>query len=388
MSADLELPDRAADLASSFRTRFGRPPDGVWAAPGRVNLIGEHTDYNDGFVLPLALDRQVTVAAARRDDGILRVYSSEKGARELRLVDVGPGADRGWVAYVAGAIWSLAQEGVEVTGMDIALTSEVPVGSGLSSSAAVECATLLAARDLFGGPDDKALLATIARRAENEVVGVPCGIMDQMASISCRAGHALLLDTRTMDTEQIPFDPDAAGLALLVIDTRVSHALADGAYAERRRSCEEAARIIGVPALRDAGVADVEAARDRLGDVRTRRAMHVVTENARVQAVAKLLRRGRLDSIGSMLIGSHSSLREDYEVSAPELDTAVEVAILAGALGARMTGAGFGGCALALVPADTVGLVTSAVSDAFAYRAWRAPAIFPAVPADGARRLA
>jgi galactokinase len=387
MSADVELPDRASGLRSSFRARFGRPPEGLWAAPGRVNLIGEHTDYNDGFVLPLALDRQVTVAAARRHDGVLRVHSSEKGARELRLVDVGPGADRDWVAYVAGAIWSLAQEGVEVTGMDIALTSEVPVGSGLSSSAAVECATLLAARDLFGGPDDPAVLATIARRAENEVVGVPCGIMDQMASMGCRAGHALLLDTRSMDAEQIPFDPEAAGLALLVIDTRVSHALADGAYAERRRSCEEAARIIGVPALRDASVADVEAARDRLGDVRTRRAMHVVTECLRVQAVAALLRQGRLDSIGSMLTGSHTSLKEDYEVSAPELDTAVEVAILAGAQGARMTGAGFGGCALALVPADTVGLVTSAVTDAFAYRGLRAPSVFPAVPADGARRL-
>jgi galactokinase len=388
MSADLELPDRAAILRSSFRARFGRRPEGLWAAPGRVNLIGEHTDYNDGFVLPFAIDRRVTVAAARRDDGLLRVASSERGFRELRLADVGPGADRDWAAYVAGALWALAQEGIEVTGLDLALTSEVPVGSGLSSSAAVECATLLAARDLFGGPDDPVTLAAIARRGENDVVGVPCGIMDQMASMGCTAGHALLLDTRTMDAEQLPLDPEAAALALLVIDTRVSHSLADGAYAERRRSCEEAARVIGVPALRDASVADVEAARDALGDAGTRRAMHVVTENARVQAVAVLLRAGQLQLIGSMLTASHTSLKEDYEVSAPELDSAVEVALLAGALGARMTGAGFGGCALALVPADTVGLVTSAVTDAFAYRALRAPLIFPATPADGARRLA
>ena len=207
------MPAEAA-VRSAFAARFGRAPEGVWAAPGRVNLIGEHTDYNDGFVLPLAIDRRVTVAAARRPDGLLRVLSLEKGTAEVPLVSMRPGAVEGWAAYVAGAVWSLAQEGVRVGGLDMVLTSDVPVGSGLSSSAAVECSTLLAARDLYGGPQDLIQLARIAQRAENEMVGVPCGIMDQTASMACTAGHVLLLDTRSLTTRQIPFDLDRAGLSL------------------------------------------------------------------------------------------------------------------------------------------------------------------------------
>jgi galactokinase len=389
MSADrLDLTDRAEEVRGTFANRFGREPEGIWAAPGRANLIGEHTDYNDGFVLPLAIDRRVTIAAARRPDGLLRLVSLEKGERELTLTDVGPGRVDGWAAYVAGAVWSLTREGVKVSGLDLALTSDVPVGSGLSSSAAVECATVLATRDLYGGTDDPGRLARIAQRAENEIVGVPCGIMDQMASMACTNGHVLLLDTRSLAAEQVPFDPGAAGSALLVIDTRVSHALADGAYAERRRACEEAARILGLPALRDATEAGVAAAASRRGEERHRRARHVVTENARVLAVVDLLHAGRLEAIGPLLTASHESLRDDYEVSAPELDATVEAALAGGALGARMTGAGFGGCALALVPAGETGAVTRSVTAAFAGQGFRAPAVFAAEPADGARRLA
>jgi galactokinase len=385
-------PATAAEAArSAFTERFCGAPEGVWAAPGRVNLIGEHTDYNDGFVLPLAIDRRVTLAAARRDDDLLRLVSLEKGEAQVHLADVQPGAPSvaaGWVAYVAGALWSLAQDGTRVGGLDLVLTSDVPVGSGLSSSAAVECATLLAARDLYGGPQEPVQLARLAQRAENEIVGVPCGIMDQTASLACTAGHVLLLDIRTMALEQIPFDPAAYGLILLVIDTRVSHSLADGAYAERRAACEQTARLLGVTALRDASLADLEAARDRLGDLRYRRARHVIGENNRVLDVVRRLRQGQPERIGPELTASHASLRDDYEVSAPELDTAVEAAKAAGALGARMTGAGFGGCALALVSSDMVGRVTEAVTAAFADRGFAPPATFTAAPADGAGRLA
>jgi galactokinase len=377
-----------AAVRRAFAERFDRPPEGVWAAPARVNLIGEHTDYNDGFVLPLAIDRRVTVAAARRTDDLLRLVSLDKGEERLRLAGVRPGAVHGWAAYAAGPLWALARDGVEVGGLDLVLGSDVPIGSGLSSSAAVECAALLAARDLYGGPDDLARLALIAQRAENDVVGVPCGIMDQMAALACTAAHVLLLDCRSLEADQVPFAPADAGLALLVVDTRVSHALADGAYAERRAACEQAAGVLGVRALRDADQTDLDAARDRLGSVGYRRVRHVVGENARVVAVVELLRRGRPDMIGDALNASHASLRDDYQVSSPELDAAVEAALQAGALGARMTGAGFGGCALALVPADAVADVGNAVAAGFAERGFREPGIFTVQPADGARRVA
>jgi galactokinase len=380
------MPAEAA-VRSAFAARFGRAPEGVWAAPGRVNLIGEHTDYNDGFVFPLAIDRRVTVVAARRLDDLLRILSLEKGLTEVPLSGLQPGAVEGWAAYVAGAVWSLAQEGVRVGGLDLVLTSDVPVGSGLSSSAAVECSTLLAARDLYGGPQDPIQLARIAQRAENEMVGVPCGIMDQTASMACTAGHVLLLDTRSLTTRQIPFDLARAGLSLLVIDTRVSHALADGAYAERRGVCQQAARLLGIPALRDATEAMLEASRDRLGELHYRRARHVVRENGRVLEVVRVLNLGQPDRIGPTLTASHASLRDDYQVSAAELDLAVETATTAGALGARMTGAGFGGCALALVPAGATGTVAEAITRTFADRRLQAPTVFPVAPVDGASRL-
>jgi galactokinase len=380
--------DRVGPVAAAFRERTGRDPEGVWAAPGRVNLIGEHTDYNDGFVLPAAIDRLVLVAAGRRAGGRLRLWSLQaEPPADLELAGIGPGRVGGWAAYPAGVAWALGQAGVELGGADLVVDGDVPAGSGLSSSAALECATATALADLHGAGLDRTALAGLARRAENEVVGVPSGVMDQMVSMLGRAGHALFLDTRSLGAEQVPLPLEAAGLSLVVIDTRAGHRLVDGAYADRRAACAAAAAVLGVPALRDATPGQVEAAAGALGDPGLRRARHVVTENARVLAAVELLRAGDLDRLGPLLAASHASLRDDYEVSSPELDTAVEAAVAAGAVGARMTGAGFGGSAIALVEADLAGRVADRARDAFAAAGFGPPQVTAVVPSDGARRL-
>jgi galactokinase len=381
--------DLAGRAVAAFRERTGRDPDGVWAAPGRVNLIGEHTDYNDGFVLPAAIDRLVLAAAGRRPGNRLRLWSLQaEPPADLALAEIGPGRVGGWAAYPAGVAWALGQAGVEVGGTDVVVDGDVPAGSGLSSSAALECATATALADLHGAGLDRPTLAGLARRAENEVVGVPSGAMDQMVSMLGRAGHALFLDTRSLDSEQVPLPLEAAGLRLVVLDTRAGHRLVDGAYADRRAACEAAAAVLGVAALRDATLEQVEAAAEALGDPGRRRARHVVTENARVLEAVQLLRAGDLDRLGPLLAASHASLRDDYEVSSPELDTAVEAATDAGAVGARMTGAGFGGSAIALVAADLLDRVADRVRAAFAAAGFGPPEITPVVPSDGARRLA
>jgi galactokinase len=380
--------DRVGPVAAAFRERTGRDPEGVWAAPGRVNLIGEHTDYNDGFVLPAAIDRLVLVAAGRRGDGRLRLWSLQaEPPADLELAGIGPGKVGGWAAYPAGVAWALGQAGVELGGADLVVDGDVPAGSGLSSSAALECATATALADLGGAGLDRAALAGLARRAENEVVGVPSGVMDQMVSMLGRAGHALFLDTRSLGTEQVPLPLEAAGLCLVVIDTRAGHRLVDGAYADRRAACRAAAAVLGVPALRDATPALLERYATALGDPGLRRARHVVTENARVLAAVELLRAGDLDRLGPLLAASHASLRDDYEVSSPELDTAVEAAVAAGAVGARMTGAGFGGSAIALVETALSGRVADRAGGAFAAAGFGPPQVTAVVPSDGARRL-
>jgi galactokinase len=380
--------DRVGRVVEAFRERTGRDPDGVWAAPGRVNLIGEHTDYNDGFVLPLAIDRLVLAAAGRRDGGRLRLWSLQAGQpADLELVRVGPGRVEGWAAYPAGVAWALGEAGVEVGGADLVVDGDVPAGAGLSSSAALECATATALADLHGARLDARALATLARRAENEVVGVPSGAMDQMVSMLGQAGHALFLDTRSLETEQVPLPLEESGRCLVVIDTRAGHRLVDGAYADRRAACEAAAAILGVPALRDATLEQVEAAAGALGDPGLRRARHVVTENARVLEAVELLRAGALDRLGPLLVASHASLRDDYEVSSPELDTAVEAALEAGAAGARMTGAGFGGSAIALAEEGLAGQVGDRAREAFAAAGFGPPEVTTVVAADGARRL-
>jgi galactokinase len=373
-----------------FSELFGGPPDGVWSAPGRLNLIGEHTDYNDGFVLPIALAGcDARAAVVVRADDVVRVASSRApaGAGAIvtaRLGALAPEPGR-WADYVLGVVWALQSAGCELSGVDVLIDSDVPVGAGLSSSAAVECAVALALRDLSALPLGRHQLAALARHAENEFVGVPTGPMDQMASLCCTAGHALLLDTRTGALEQLPLDLHGAGLELVVIDTGVRHQLATSAYGERRATCEAAARELGVRALRDATSADL----DRIAEPRTRRqARHVVTENLRVLEVAGLLRAGRVAAIGPLLTASHRSLARDYEVSCAELDLAVEVALDVGALGARMTGAGFGGCALALAPSPLAPRLGPAVTAAFADDGLAAPHVFGTTPGPGARRSA
>jgi galactokinase len=369
-------PDREGDGAADG--------SGVWEAPGRVNLIGEHTDYNQGFVLPIALGQTTRAAVTVRTDRRLRLASAQAdGPVEVELDDLRPGSVVGWAAYVAGVVWAMRADGYDVPGLDVAIDSSVPVGAGLSSSAALECAVAVAVDDLAGLGLGRHRLAVLAQRAENDFAGVPTGGMDQRASLLCTAGHALLLDCRTDDTEQVPFDPDASGLHLLVVDTRAHHALADGQYAARREECARACAALGVASLRDAEPEAVE----RLADpLLRRRARHVVTENARVLEVVDLLRAGRTADLGAVLTRSHASLRDDYEVSATELDVAVDAALGAGALGARMTGGGFGGSAIALV--EDPERVGAAVAAAFARHGFGAPSVFPVVPGDGARRLA
>ncbi|MEQ7009988.1 galactokinase [Actinopolymorpha sp. B17G11] len=382
------------NLRERFGETFGHAPDGAWVAPGRVNLIGEHTDYNDGFVLPLALPHSVVVTVAKRDDGLLRLASQQADGRVETPVDgLAPGKVDGWAAYVAGVVWALRDAGYDVAGMDILVDGDVPLGAGLSSSAALECATALAAVDLHDLAVERAALARIAQRAENAFVGVPCGIMDQSAALLCTRDHVLFLDSRSLDTAQVPFSLAAEGLALLVIDTRAPHRLVDGEYAVRRRTCEDAAATLGLSALRDLddpsrdGTA-LDEALERLPDeVVRRRVRHVVTENDRVRQTVERLRTSSAREIGPLLTASHASLRDDYEVTVPELDTAVDAALDAGALGARMTGGGFGGCVIALVEADAAEAVAQRVATAFSAAGFTTPAWFVAEASPGARRL-
>lgn len=382
-----------ARATAGFTLRYGRQPAGRWAAPGRVNLIGEHTDYNDGFVLPFALPHRTVVAAgaapAGPDGPRWRVWSEQTGeSLSFDVPTLTPKAVTGWGAYVAGVVWVLREAGFDVPSADLAIASDVPLGAGLSSSAALEAAVLTALADLGGlalPVDDRPRLA---QRAENEYAGVPCGIMDQSASIRCRADHALFLDCRSVEVEHVPFDLATAGLAILVIDSRAPHRHVTGEYAARRAACEAAAEALGVSALRDVAAAGLPAALARLGDpVIRRRVRHVVTENERVTRTVELLRAGRVTEIGPLLTASHASMRDDFEITVPEVDTAVEAALAAGAYGARMTGGGFGGCVLALVDAAAVESTAAAVTDAYARRGFAAPACFTARPGAGARRL-
>ncbi|AVH97093.1 galactokinase [Streptomyces sp. WAC00288] len=378
------------NVATGFQSLYGAAPDGVWAAPGRVNLIGEYTDFNDGFVLPLALPHTAVAAVSRRDDGVLRLHSADVdgGIVQLDTDTLELLSGGGWAAYPAGVVWALREAGHPVTGADLHLASTVPTGAGLSSSAALEVVTALALNDLFGLGLSRPELARIAQRAENAFVGVPCGIMDQMASACALEGHALHLDTRDLSHRQVPFDPAAEGLTLLVVDTRVKHALGDGAYAERRAGCEAGARALGVRALREVDAARLPDALARLDDETVRRYVrHVVSDNARVERVIALLDAGDPRAVGPVLTEGHASLRDDLRVSCPELDLVVEAANAAGALGARMTGGGFGGSAVVLVGTDRAEKVAAAVEEAFAAAGHAAPGVFPAVPSAGARRV-
>jgi galactokinase len=384
----------AERAATAFRDLHGTAPTGVWSAPGRVNLIGEHTDYNDGLVLPFALPHRTAVAASARSDGRLTMTTvgddgRPQHASPVTIADLAPGAVPGWAAYPAGVAWVLRGEG-RTGGADLVIAGDVPAGAGLSSSAALECAVLLALLGIAGhevGPGERPTLARWAQRAENEFAGVPSGVLDQTASLCCRDRHVLFLDVRTGHQQQVAFLAAAGGLEVLVIDTRASHKLGDSdGYGSRRRACERAAGLLGVPALRDVRLAELPTVAGTLPPELFRLVRHVVTENARVREVVHLLRHNELPQIGPALTVSHESLRDDYRVSCPELDVAVDAALAAGALGARMTGAGFGGSAIALVAAEDREDVAQAVLAAFDHRTWPTPRLFTALPSPGATR--
>ncbi|MFG1702577.1 galactokinase [Nonomuraea sp. M3C6] len=368
-------------VVEAFRAAYGASPEAVWHAPGRVNLIGEHTDYNDGFVLPFAVPWGVTAAITPRADRTIRLLSLQSSGEPVTMAS--HEESKGWTRYVVGV---LAMLGDRVAGADIAIDGDVPQGAGLSSSAALEVSVASALNDLHGLGLTPMELALLSQKAENDFVGMPCGIMDQAASALCQEGHALFLDCRSLGSRNIPLDLASHGLSLLIIDTQVHHEHAGGEYAKRRAECESAARKLGVPALRD--VTDLAAALERLQGAERKRTMHVVTENHRVEALIGLLRAGAVTEIGALLNASHLSLRDQYEVSSPELDVAVEAAIRGGARGARMTGGGFGGSAIALVPEDRLDTVQGSVTSAYAERGFQAPRFLPATLAAGAHRVA
>jgi galactokinase len=383
----------AARAADVFQRLYGRAPAGVWSAPGRVNLIGEHTDYNDGYVLPFALPFRIAVAAAPRSDGLVAITTvGDDGlpqhADPVPLADLRPGSVTGWAAYPSGVCWVLREKGLAAGGVELVIAGDVPAGAGLSSSHALQCATALAILglagiepDVAGGPSLPEIAAWV-QRSENEFAGIPTGLLDQTASLCCIAAHALFLDVRSGAMEQIPFDAPAAGLEVLVIDTRAKHSHGDSGYRNRRLGCEKAASLLGVPSLRDVTrVGHLELPPELVPLVR-----HVVTENERVLSVVDLLRAGRLAEIGPALTASHASLAKDYRVSCDELDEAVDRALGAGALGARMTGGGFGGSAIALVHSDAVDEVGKAVTAGFARCGFNTPRLFTAIPSAGAGR--
>jgi galactokinase len=365
----------------------------VWFAPGRANLMGEHTDYNEGYVLPFALAQGVTATASARPGRLLELRSRQVPGEPVTLAldSLEPGAVSGWAAYPAGVAWALLEDGSDVTGASIDIDSDLPVGAGVSSSAALECSVALALCSLSGVPVERRSLAAIARRAENDFVGAPTGIIDQYAALLCQEGHALLLDCATLNVTQVPFRPAEAGVAALIVDTRVAHALVSGGYGRRRAECEEAARLLGVPFL--GAIADPAAA-GRLADpILRRRARHVISDSARARAIASALASDEplaesYRFTGELLTEAHISLRDDFEVSWPEADVTVEVANAAGALGARMIGGGFGGSVLALVPVDRMTAVRAALTEAFTQRSWKPPEFIDAVPSAAARRLA
>jgi galactokinase len=381
----MSKPAPVGEAREWFAQHYGEPPEGVWRAPGRVNIIGEHTDYNEGFVMPMALREGVTVSAASRSDNCLVLMSRQAGLAAVELGKLAPGSVTGWPAYAAGVAWALQQAGYAIHGASIAIDSDLPAGAGLSSSAALECAIALALTELSDVTVPRTELARIARQAENEFVGVPTGIMDQSAALLCRAGHALLLDCRTARAVAVPFSLAAADRCLMIIDTRIRHALTDGRYAERSQECWEAATALGVHFLRD--VSGEEQLADIQKDILRRRASHVVRENHRVLQAADFLQDGQLAMIGRLMTASHTSLRDNFEVSWPQADAAVEAALAAGADGARMTGGGFGGAVIALVPLTLIRSLLTSVRHRFSEANWQEPTFRLATPSEGAQRV-
>ncbi|WP_022872994.1 galactokinase [Nesterenkonia alba] len=377
-------------LKQTFTELYGRDPHGVWAAPGRVNLIGEHTDYQGGFVMPFALPHATYAVAARRDDGVIRVHSANNGeTHQAEVAALHPQSVQGWPAYVLGMFWSLKQTGYEVSGADLVIETAVPQGAGLSSSAALECSTGLAVAELNGHDVAPLTLAQIAQRAENDFVGMPCGLMDQMIAMLGREGHVVQFDNRSLEADIVPFN--AEGAQILVVDTKAPHRLVDGEYAARHQQCQQAAELLGIGQLRelnDPGAPTLSDVLTRLEDeVLRKRVRHQVTENQRVLETGQALAAGDLVTAGELMSASHASLRDDYEVTVPEVDLAQETLVEAGAYGARITGGGFGGCVIALVRTGDTDRLAAAVQDAYAQAGYTEPGPFVAVPSAGARRI-
>ncbi|MFD1374753.1 galactokinase [Micrococcus antarcticus] len=394
-SGTKETAVRVNALREKFTKAYGHHPEGIWRAPGRVNLIGEHTDYNMGYVLPFAIDKNALVAVRRKSQlepgSQVLDFASTYGAGDeppvtsITLDELVPRAVPGWAAYPAAVLWALSQlDGVHIGGLELMVDSDVPVGSGLSSSHALEVATIVALDDLYGLGLSKVQMAQLTQRAENEFVGAPTGIMDQSASLMSHAQHALFLDCRSMESQSVPLPLAQHDAVVLVMDTRVEHSHVDGGYSARRTSCEQAAAVLEVASLREVhSIEELEA----IGDpVAKRLAKHIVTENRRVLDTVRALREGDLPAVGKLLCQSHESMRDDYEISSEELDAAVEAAMAAGAIGARMTGGGFGGSAIALVKREQIEPVSQAVREAFDQAGYVEPAIFTVIADEGAGR--
>ena len=384
MRAEHVEPGDPAAIAAALRGRLS-DSIGVFAAPGRANLIGEHTDYNAGLCLPIALPHSTYAAVARRDDQLLRVVSVQQDQPvEVPLSEIAPGRVDGWASYVAGVAWALREDGHRLPGMEVVIDGRVPLGSGLSSSAALTCSAALAICAAADVDPDRASLVRATMRAESEIAGAPTGGLDQTVSLLGEEGHALLIDFADHTTRQVPWRPEEDGLALLVVDTRAAHAHSDGGYGQRRADCEKAARTLGLASLREATAETIE---DLADERLRRRARHVVTEIARVEGTVDALTSGDWRLVGELFDASHASMRDDFEISCDELDAVVETARVHGALGARMTGGGFGGSAIALVPADRADAVADEIAVVFADRGWAAPGVLPAPASASAHRV-
>ena len=384
------MSDIRDEVTTEFTALYGYQPTGLWSAPGRVNLIGEHTDYNGGFVLPFGINRRTVVALGLRDDRRIRVASGfADEVAEVDLDELAVGVVSGWAAYPLGVAWSLGEFGADLTAVpcvDLYIESTVPVGAGLSSSAAIESAVAIALNEVWQLGFDRRTLARVGQRAENQMVGAPTGIMDQSASLLGEEDHAVFLDCRSLESEIVELGFAAAGLELLIIDTGVAHDHATGGYAARRASCEAGAKALGVALLREVGVSDLDRARTLLDDETFRRVRHIVTENQRVLDTVRTLLESGPAAIGELLDASHISMRDDFEISVPELDLAVETAQANGAIGARMTGGGFGGAAIALVPTEGISRVQVAIDGAFAENGYLQPTMFTVSASEGAKR--
>jgi len=380
-----------AELAEAFQSLYGSRPR-IYRAPGRVNLIGEHTDYNDGFVMPAAIDFSTSVAIDARDDRRI-VIRSENFSEPVELdLDQPPARGRGdWSDYPFGVAVKLEGTGQRLRGANILVRGEVPIGSGLSSSAAIEVATGFALLDIAGAPIDRLDLAKVCQQAENEFVGMRCGLMDQFISCFGQTGHALMLDCRSLAHQLLPLPEN---VRLVVCNTMVKHELAASEYNARRAECEESVRLLArelpeVRSLRDVTIEDLERTGGELPEVIRKRSRHIVSENARVVAAAAALQREDLKTFGELMGESHRSLRDDYEVSCEELDLMVNIANqAAGVFGARMTGGGFGGCTINLVAADSVDIFKQTVASGYAQATGRVPEIYVCTPAQGAERVA